>query len=47
MVWTDVVQASVMVGSTILSVVMGIRDVGGVSKVVEIAGQGGRLDFFE
>lgn len=46
-VWTDVVQAAVMVGSTALSVYMGVRDVGGMSNVLNIAKEGGRLDFIE
>lgn len=36
-----------MLGSTALSVYMGVRDVGGLSKVLEIADNGGRMKFFE
>lgn len=46
-VWTDVVQAAVMVGSTALSVYMGVRNVGGLSNVFNIAKEGGRLEFIE
>lgn len=46
-VWTDVVQAAIMLGSTVLSVYMGVRDVGGLSNVFSIAEKGGRMDFVE
>lgn len=46
-VWTDVVQASVMLGSTALSVYMGVQAVGGVQKVLDRAESGRRLEFFE
>lgn len=46
-VWTDVVQATVMVGSTLLTVYMGLRDVGGVANVFKVAEEGDRLDWAE
>ncbi|XP_055907645.1 sodium-coupled monocarboxylate transporter 2-like isoform X2 [Eupeodes corollae] len=42
-VWTDVVQALVMVGSVILVAVMGVHAVGGLGKLVENSIAGGRL----
>lgn len=36
-----------MLGSTALSVYMGVRDVGGVSNVLKIAQDGGRMDLFK
>lgn len=45
--WTDVVQATVMLGSTALTVYYGVRDVGGISKVFEVADLGHRMEFFE
>lgn len=46
-VWTDVVQGTVMLGSTILSVIYGVAAVGGLGKVFERSDQGGRLNLFE
>ncbi|XP_055850583.1 sodium-coupled monocarboxylate transporter 2-like [Episyrphus balteatus] len=43
-VWTDVIQASVMVLSIILVSIMGIVAIGGIDKVFERAYDGGRLD---
>ncbi|XP_017144545.1 sodium-coupled monocarboxylate transporter 2 [Drosophila miranda] len=43
-VWTDVVQAGIMVVSVVLVGVMGAYRVGGFSEVFRIAGEGGRLD---
>ncbi|KAM7362745.1 uncharacterized protein ACRADG_013306 [Cochliomyia hominivorax] len=44
-VWTDVVQAGIMITSVVLVGVLGAIKVGGLSKVLEYAGEGGRLDF--
>ncbi|KAH8382313.1 hypothetical protein KR009_002884 [Drosophila setifemur] len=43
-VWTDVIQAAIMVVSVVLVGVMGASRVGGLSEVFRIAGEGGRLD---
>ncbi|XP_017026710.1 sodium-coupled monocarboxylate transporter 2 [Drosophila kikkawai] len=43
-VWTDVIQAAIMVVSVVLVGVMGANRVGGLSEVLRIAGEGGRLD---
>ncbi|KAH8313671.1 hypothetical protein KR067_009995 [Drosophila pandora] len=43
-VWTDVIQAAIMMFSVILVGVMGAIRVGGFSEVFRIAGEGGRLD---
>lgn len=45
--WTDVVQATVMLGSTALSVYMGVRDVGGLGNVFDIAEDGQRMELFK
>ncbi|XP_037824171.1 sodium-coupled monocarboxylate transporter 2-like isoform X1 [Lucilia sericata] len=45
-VWTDVVQAGIMLSSVILVAVLGTLKVGGLNKVLEYADEGGRLDFF-
>ncbi|KAH8276206.1 hypothetical protein KR026_004595 [Drosophila bipectinata] len=42
-VWTDVIQAAIMVISVILVGVLGAHRVGGLSEVLRIAGEGGRL----
>lgn len=44
MVWTDVVQAGIMISSVVLVGVLGTIKVGGLTKVLEYAGEGGRLD---
>ncbi|XP_016948983.1 sodium-coupled monocarboxylate transporter 2 isoform X1 [Drosophila biarmipes] len=43
-VWTDVIQAAIMVMSVVLVGVLGAYRVGGLSEVLRIAGEGGRLD---
>ncbi|XP_065354580.1 sodium-coupled monocarboxylate transporter 2-like [Calliphora vicina] len=43
-VWTDVVQAAIMVVSVILVSVIGANKVGGFGEVFRIASEGGRLD---
>ncbi|KAH8418032.1 hypothetical protein KR222_010824 [Zaprionus bogoriensis] len=43
-VWTDVVQAAIMVLSVVLVGLMGAHRIGGLSEVLRIAGEGGRLD---
>ncbi|XP_064550482.1 sodium-coupled monocarboxylate transporter 2 [Drosophila montana] len=42
-VWTDVVQASIMVVSVVLVGIMGAQRLGGLGEVLRIAGEGGRL----
>lgn len=46
-VWTDVVQALIMVGSCIVFVVLGVVKVGGLSTVWERATDGNRIEFFK
>ncbi|SPP82652.1 blast:Sodium-coupled monocarboxylate transporter 2 [Drosophila guanche] len=43
-VWTDVIQAAIMVVSVVLVGTMGAHRVGGFAEVFRIAGEGGRLD---
>ncbi|XP_068153303.1 sodium-coupled monocarboxylate transporter 2-like [Drosophila tropicalis] len=43
-VWTDVIQAAIMLISVILVGVMGVNRVGGWTEVFQIAKEGGRLD---
>ncbi|EDV90552.1 GH14123 [Drosophila grimshawi] len=43
-VWTDVVQAAIMVISVIMVGIMGAYRIGGVSEVFRIADEGGRFD---
>ncbi|XP_065354579.1 sodium-coupled monocarboxylate transporter 2-like [Calliphora vicina] len=43
-VWTDVVQAAIMVVSVVLVAVLGANKVGGFGEVFRIANEGGRLD---
>lgn len=42
-VWTDVVQGSIMLLSVVLVGVLGIIQSGGLGSVIENASQGGRL----
>jgi Na+/proline symporter len=44
-IWTDVIQASVMFLGLILSIVIGLIDLGGISKVYETVKNGNRLQF--
>ncbi|XP_034485819.1 sodium-coupled monocarboxylate transporter 2 [Drosophila innubila] len=44
-VWTDVVQAGVMVFSVVLVGILGTIRLGGLGEVLHIADEGGRLDF--
>ncbi|CAF2080148.1 unnamed protein product [Rotaria magnacalcarata] len=44
-IWTDVVQASVMFIGLILSIIFGVIDAGGISKVFETVKNGNRLQF--
>ncbi|KAM7362744.1 uncharacterized protein ACRADG_013305 [Cochliomyia hominivorax] len=44
-VWTDVVQAGIMISSVVLVGVFGTLKVGGLDKVLENASEGGRMDF--
>ncbi|KAM7360896.1 LOW QUALITY PROTEIN: sodium-coupled monocarboxylate transporter 1-like [Cochliomyia hominivorax] len=43
-VWTDVVQAGIMISSVVLVGVLGTLKVGGLDKVLENASEGGRMD---
>ncbi|KAH8311678.1 hypothetical protein KR044_007448 [Drosophila immigrans] len=43
-VWTDVVQAAVMVISVVLVGILGTKTLGGLDRVLDIAEKGGRLD---
>ncbi|EDV52920.1 sodium-coupled monocarboxylate transporter 2 [Drosophila erecta] len=43
-VWTDVIQAAIMVVSVVLVGILGAHRVGGLFEVLRIAGEGGRLD---
>lgn len=43
-VWTDVVQGALMIGSVALVCVLGTIKVGGVGEVLNIASKGSRLD---
>ncbi|XP_075166349.1 sodium-coupled monocarboxylate transporter 2-like [Haematobia irritans] len=45
-VWTDVVQAGIMIGSVLLVGILGILKVGGFGKVIEKASEGGRFDLY-
>lgn len=44
MVWTDVVQAGIMITSVVMVGVLGTLKAGGLSKVLQLAEEGGRLD---
>ena len=46
-IWTDVLQASIMVAGIVVVIIIGTVDVGGVGKVFEAAKEGGRLNFFK
>lgn len=43
-VWTDVVQAAIMVISVVLVGLMGAHRIGGIGEVLRIADEGGRLN---
>ena len=43
--WADTLQTGVMLAGIIACVVEGARTVGGIGKVWQIAGEGGRLNF--
>ncbi|XP_042885334.1 sodium-coupled monocarboxylate transporter 1-like [Penaeus japonicus] len=45
-VYTDVVQTLLMFGGVILVVALSCKDMGGLREVLQIANQGGRLEFF-
>ena len=47
MIWTDVFQASIMVGGLIMVVIVGSIEVGGFGEVWRINDNFGRLKFFE
>jgi len=44
-VWTDVVQAAVMLISVVMVGVLGTMRTGGLSTVLEYATEGGRMNF--
>lgn len=44
-VWTDVVQAAVMLISVIMVAIFGISEAGGLSTVLDHATEGGRMNF--
>ncbi|KAF6207055.1 hypothetical protein GE061_018293 [Apolygus lucorum] len=46
-VWTDTLQSILMVGSLIVVMVAGTFHVGGLSKILEVSAEGGRLEFFD
>lgn len=43
-VWTDVIQTTIMVGAMIIVIVKGTIDVGGIGVVIERNSAGQRLD---
>lgn len=43
-VWTDVVQGAIMIGSVALFCFLGAQKVGGFSEVINRAAMGGRLN---
>ncbi|XP_073828202.1 sodium-coupled monocarboxylate transporter 1-like [Musca autumnalis] len=45
-VWTDVVQAGIMITSVVLVAVLGVAKVGGLEKVLNLAEEGGRLNLY-
>ncbi|XP_055686683.1 sodium-coupled monocarboxylate transporter 2 isoform X1 [Lutzomyia longipalpis] len=45
-VWTDVIQGSIMVGASLVILICGIREVGSASEVIDRAIDGGRIEFF-
>ncbi|XP_055541915.1 sodium-coupled monocarboxylate transporter 1-like isoform X1 [Wyeomyia smithii] len=46
-VWTDTLQFVLMVGATLVIIVLGVINVGGISEVWAAADRGGRLIFFD
>ena len=46
-VYTDVIQAIVMLVGLVAMVAIGVSTVGGITTVFDIANQGGRLEFFK
>lgn len=47
MVWTDTIQTIVMVAGSLIVIVVGTINVGGLSVVWERAQQSGRIEFFK
>ncbi len=47
MVWTDVIQATVMLGSLISVLVISVTKVGGVAEVINRATEGNRLFMYK
>ncbi|CAG7724703.1 unnamed protein product [Allacma fusca] len=45
--WTDVFQAFVMLASVLVTLIIGLGDVGGLSEAWKLAGDAGRLEFFK
>ena len=46
-VWTDIIQICVMVGSGVAVVLMGTNKLGGFETVMKRAQDGGRVNIFE
>ena len=47
MIWTDVFQAGIMIAGLVTVVIVGSMEVGGITRVLEINREYGRLKFFE
>uniref|UniRef100_A0A7G3AU22 Putative sodium/solute symporter n=1 Tax=Lutzomyia longipalpis TaxID=7200 RepID=A0A7G3AU22_LUTLO len=45
-VWTDVIQGSIMVGASLVILICGIREVGSASEVIDRAIKGKRIELF-
>lgn len=46
-IWTDTLQATLMLGSCLVVMIMGINKVGGISEVWEIGEKGKRVTLFK
>ena len=46
-IWTDVLQLTVMIAGFLMIIIKGSIDVGGLSEVWRIAEEGGRIDFIQ
>ncbi|XP_059619567.1 sodium-coupled monocarboxylate transporter 2 [Phlebotomus argentipes] len=45
-VWTDVIQGTIMVGASLVILICGVREVGSLSEVIDRAYIGDRVEFF-
>ncbi|XP_065209324.1 sodium-coupled monocarboxylate transporter 2-like [Planococcus citri] len=45
-VWTDAIQSLFTLGSVIIVIILGVRNVGGIQEIYERNEKGGRIDFF-